>query len=60
MSSNSSIFTTTIFGNSSGSTAEEQASKNTKVQETFLLANSYNTTKTKLPRVPSNQGKAKE
>ena len=55
MSANSAIFTTTIFGTSSGQTAEEQSAQNTKTQEQYLARTSTNNLKTRVPKIPSNQ-----
>ena len=55
MSANSAIFTTTIFGTSSGQTAEEQSAQNTKTQEQYLARTSTNNLKTRVPKSPSNQ-----
>ena len=60
MSANSAIFTTTIFGNSSGATAEELAAKDRAVQEAYLATSSASSMKTKIPTVPSNQRIAKD
>ncbi len=55
MSSNSAIFTTTVFGRSSGLTAAEQTAVDTETKETFLVDTSTNNLRTAIPRVPSNQ-----
>lgn len=60
MTSNSAIFTTTVFGNSSAMTAKELAENNRQTQEKFLLQRSSSNLGTKMPAVPTNQGIAKE
>lgn len=60
MASNSSIFSSTIFGNGSALTAQQAADKITTTQEQVLAQSTNNTIRTKLPKVPSNQGKAKD
>jgi hypothetical protein len=60
MDSNSKIFTTTVFGNSSSYTREELAALQTQTQETYLLQSGIANMRAKLPKVPSNQGIAKD
>ena len=55
MTANSSIFTTSLFGSSSGLTAPEQAALDTATQETFLAKPSTSNMRTTIPPVPSNQ-----
>jgi hypothetical protein len=55
MTANSNIFSSTIFGKSSGKTAEEQASYNRLIQEKYLESTSTSSMGTTVPRVPSNQ-----
>lgn len=55
MTSNSSIFSTRIFGTSSGATATDQASTDTATKESYLSKTSTNNLRTKIPQVPSNQ-----
>lgn len=55
MTANSNIFSSTIFGKSSGKTAEEQAAYNCQIQEKYLESTSTSTLGTTIPRVPSNQ-----
>jgi len=60
MKTNSAIFTTTIFGNSSGLTKEELVDKDTSTIETYLSNFSDSTLRTKVPIIPSNQRVAKD
>lgn len=60
MISNSAIFSSSIFGNSSGATAAELAAKEIETQKTYLTKASEATLRTKLPKVPSNQRIAKD
>jgi len=60
MTSNSSIFTNTLFGNSSGATAAELTAKDRTVQEAYLATSSASSMKTIIPTVPSNQRIAKD
>lgn len=60
MTANSAIFTTTLFGSSSGLTAADQAAVNTATQETFLSKSSTSNLGTTIPTVPSNQRYMKE
>jgi hypothetical protein len=55
MTANSAIFTTSLFGKSSGSTATEQSEIDTHTKEIFLSKTSTNNLRTKIPTVPSNQ-----
>jgi hypothetical protein len=60
MDSNSQIFTTTVFGNSSSYTREELAALLTQTQEAYLLQSGIANMRATLPKVPSNQGIAKD
>lgn len=55
MTSNSKIFSSSVFGTTSGLTAEEAASKITSTEETYY--NQYSTVnlQTKKPTIPSLQ-----
>lgn len=55
MTANSAIFSTSIFGKSSGSTASDQSAIDTHTKEVFLSKTSTNNLRTKVPVVPSNQ-----
>ncbi len=55
MTANSTIFTTSLFGTSSGLTAADQAAVDTATQETFLAKSSTSNMGTTIPVVPSNQ-----
>jgi hypothetical protein len=55
MTANSQIFSTTLFGNSSGLTAEQQANKDRLTQEKYLKSTTTSSMGTTVPRVPSNQ-----
>jgi hypothetical protein len=55
MTANSSIFTTSLFGNSSGLTADEQAALDTATQEIFLKKTATSNMGTTIPAIPSNQ-----
>ena len=55
MTANSAIFTTSLFGTSSGLTANQQAALNTATQETYLAKASTSNMRTTIPPVPSNQ-----
>lgn len=55
MTANSAIFTTSLFGTSSGLTANQQAALNTATQETYLAKTSTSNMGTTIPPVPSNQ-----
>lgn len=55
MTANSSIFTTSLFGTSSGLTANDQAALDTATQETFLGKTSTSNMGTTIPAIPSNQ-----
>lgn len=52
---NSTIFTTTVFGNSSGLTAQEQANKNTQTVEQLYSEYPIVKMNTRGVVVPSNQ-----
>jgi len=60
MITNSSIFTDTIFGTSSGKTAAELTGKNSDTQEKYLNQTPESKMNYKIPTVPSNQGIAKD
>jgi hypothetical protein len=60
MDSNSKIFTETIFGVSSGSTAEVLASNDRNTQEKYLNSGALSSMSTRVPRVPSNQKIARD
>ena len=55
MNANSNIFSTTLFGTSSGKTSEDQAAFDRKTQEMYLEATNTSNMKTTVPRIPSNQ-----
>lgn len=55
MTANSAIFSTSLFGTSSGLTADAQAAVDTATQETFLTKTSTSNMGTTIPAVPSNQ-----
>jgi len=55
MTANSAIFTTSLFGTSSGLTADDQTAVNTATQETFLSKTNTSNMKTTVPQIPSNQ-----
>ena len=55
MTANSNIFSTSVFGNSSGKTADDQAAQDRMTQEMYLQSTSSSTMGTTVPRVPSNQ-----
>ena len=60
MISNSKIFSTTLFGSSSGLTSAELTAKNTSTIETYLQQQGMNKLNNRIPSVPSNQGKARD
>jgi hypothetical protein len=60
MESNSKIFSSSVFGNSSGVTAAELSENNRKTQEKYLGSSTASSLSTRLPRVPSNQRIAKD
>jgi hypothetical protein len=60
MISNSKIFTTSVFGNSSSLTSEELAAKNTKTVQEYYGQYQLLKMNSVLPNVPSNQGIAKD
>jgi hypothetical protein len=60
MISNSKIFSTTLFGSSSGLTPDELTAKNTSTIETYLQQQGTNKLSNRIPKIPSNQGKAKD
>ena len=60
MDSNSKIFTETIFGVSSGSTAEALANYDRNTQEKYLNSGALSSMSTRVPRVPSNQKIARD
>lgn len=55
MTANSNIFSTSVFGNSSGKTAEELSNQDRTTQEIYLQSASSSSMGTTVPRVPSNQ-----
>jgi hypothetical protein len=55
MTANSTIFTTSLFGSSSGLTAAEQVALDTTTQEVFLAKTGTSNMGTVIPPVPSNQ-----
>jgi hypothetical protein len=57
--SNSKIFTSTVFGDSSDGTQQDLVGKDIGTQETYLASSSYSNLGTKLPKIPSNQRVAK-
>lgn len=59
MMSNSQIFTSSVFGKSSSKTAAELTEIDRSTQEQYFQQFTSTNLKTKLPRVPSNQGTAK-
>lgn len=60
MDSNSEIFTSTVYGNSSGLTREQLIELQTSTQEQYLAQSGIANLKAKIPTVPSNQGIAKD
>ena len=60
MISNSTIFTSTLYGNSSGGTAQELADKAKTTKEIYLSKYSDTNMRTILPTVPSNQQVARD
>lgn len=60
MESNSKIYSSSLFGRSSGLTATELAQKNTSTIETAILKSGGTKMNNVLPRVPSNQDIAKD
>lgn len=60
MESNSQIFTTTVFGNSSGLTQEELNQKNTETIELVYQERIISKMNNRQPIVPSNQKLAKD
>jgi hypothetical protein len=57
--SNSKIFTTTLFGKSTGDIAANLSNKNLTTQETYLSSSGISNMGTRLPKLPSNQRIAK-
>lgn len=55
MTANSNIFSTTVFGNSSGKTATDLVEQDRHTQEVYLQSASSSSMGTAVPRVPSNQ-----
>jgi hypothetical protein len=55
MVANSKIFSTSMFGTSSGKNAEDLTKQDTDTQEIYLQAASASSMGTTIPRVPSNQ-----
>jgi hypothetical protein len=60
MESNSQIFTTTVFGNSSGLTQEQLNQKNTETVEMVYQERIISKMNNRQPIVPSNQHIAKD
>lgn len=60
MTSNSAIFSSQVFGNSSGATAEELSANNTKTMETFFAQSTITKINNRHPMVPSNQHIARD
>lgn len=60
MTSNSQIFTTSVFGTSSALTAEEMTTKTRTTQESFLSQSTNTNLRSGAPTVPSNQRVAKD
>lgn len=60
LSSNSQIFTTSIFGTGTDKDAGELASKNLETQQKYLGSSAISNMGTKLPTLPSNQKIAKD
>ena len=60
MESNSKIFSSSVFGNSSGLTADQISENNRKTQEKYLGSSVASSLSTRLPRVPSNQRVARD
>jgi len=58
--SNSTIFTTRIFGNSTNETSDSLSSKNLQTIEEYLSSSEISNLGTKLPTLPSNQKIAKD
>jgi len=58
--SNSSMFTSTIFGNSSGLTAADLTAKSREAQEAYLKQDTSNKIESVTVVVPSNQQVAKD
>lgn len=58
--SNSKIFTTTLFGNGSDTSAVDLVEKNLTTVETYLGSSGISNLGTIQPRVPSNQKIAKD
>ena len=60
MTSNSTIFSSTVFGNSSSLTKEELIAKDMSTVELYMKEYSDSSMRTQIPRVPSNQRVAKD
>ena len=60
MTSNSTIFSSTVFGNSSALTKEELIAKDMSTVELYMKEYSDSSMRTQIPRVPSNQRVAKD
>jgi len=60
MTANSAIFSTTVYGDSSGQTANELATKAKQTKEQFLGTYPESNLRSTLPTVPSNQRIAKD
>jgi hypothetical protein len=60
LQSNSKIFTTTLFGSGTNTTAESLSDKNLTTSEKYLGSSGVSNMGTILPRLPSNQKIAKD
>ena len=60
MKTNSAIFTTTIFGKSSGMTKEDLVNKDLNTIETYTNNFRDSNLRIKIPKIPSNQRIAKD
>jgi hypothetical protein len=60
MTANSQIFSSSVFGNSSGLTSDQLSENNRKTQEKYLGSSTASSMSTRVPRVPSNQRIARD
>jgi hypothetical protein len=60
MISNSAIFTSRIFGTGSGESQSALINRNTSTTEIIFQQQGLTKMNNKIPRMPSNQGKAKD
>jgi hypothetical protein len=60
MTSNSAVYTTRIFGTGSGESQTTLVDRNTSTLEVVFERQGLTKMNNKIPRVPSNQGKAKD